>query len=213
VTAHIKESDFVLGAEQASGLPPVSLPEIAVVGRSNVGKSTFINRITGRTKLARTSSTPGQTRQLNLFRLRLELPERPERRLHLVDLPGFGYAKRSHKDREALQRLIVDYLTTREGVLAVALLNDCRRDPTRDDLAIRDLAFDAGAHLFVVVTKADKLGKNDLRKRLAAVAEGYSLEPSDLIVSGEKFDVTPFWERVEAVLESSLEASGPGESD
>lgn len=203
---HVKDASFVLGATDPAAVPTIEMvPEIAVVGRSNVGKSSLINRMTGRTKLARTSGTPGQTQQLNLFLLRYAVDDAPERRLHLVDLPGFGYAKLSHDRREALGRLIVEYLRTREDLAAVCLLNDCRRDPDRDEFAIRDLAFEAGAHLVVVLTKSDKLGKNERRKRVEEVARAYGLEAEDLVLTGEKMDPTPLWQRLHAITATGEE--------
>jgi GTP-binding protein len=176
---------FVAGASSLASLPETDLPEIAFVGRSNVGKSTLINRITGSKSLARTSSTPGRTQELNFFEAKLRL-ESSAMNFHLVDLPGFGYAKFSKKQRQYLSRLTVEYLSEREQLQAVCLLNDCRRTPGDDEIAIRNLAYDFDLHLLVVATKFDKLKQKEQKKCLINLAQAYGLEVPDLVVEGEK---------------------------
>ena len=180
-------ADFVGATEDiARGMPSEGLPEVAFVGRSNVGKSTLINRMTGRKKLARTSTTPGRTQQLNFFKCTLRCDSTPDTDLLLTDLPGFGYAKMSKEKREHLSEQIVNYISSRKELIAVCLLNDVRRLPEADELAIRDLAYAHDKRLLVVLTKIDKLKRSAQLKSIARVAEEYGLEPADMVASGEK---------------------------
>ena len=155
---NIEQVDFVKGATSLSQMPEDSLPEFAFVGRSNVGKSSLINRLLERKKLARTSSTPGKTQEINFFRV--------NSLFHIVDLPGFGYAKVSKRQREAWQRLIGTYLLGRPQLAAVFQLIDARHDPTALDRELMVLMAESPAEHVVLLTKGDKLSGN---KRGAAV--------------------------------------------
>jgi len=128
--------DFVWGATSAENLPPEKLNEVAFVGRSNAGKSSLVNALTGRKSLARVSQTPGATRQINFFNL--------ADRLMLVDLPGYGFAKRSKTEAEAWQEMIFSYLRRRARLRRVALLIDARRGVMDTDLAVMELLDRAG---------------------------------------------------------------------
>jgi GTP-binding protein len=180
------KADFVFGAHNMGQTPEEVLPEVAFVGRSNVGKSSLINRTLQRKALARTSSTPGHTQQINYYSVSVRDEEDGDHPLYFVDLPGYGYAKFSKARREVMSSLIVDYLQEREELGLVCLLNDSRRMPGEEELALRDLAFNAGRQLLVVLTKADKLKANDRKKQRAKLAAAYGLETSDLLLSGEK---------------------------
>jgi GTP-binding protein len=157
-----RECRFVAGAAAAAGLPPESLPEVAFAGRSNVGKSSLVNALTGRRMLARTSNTPGRTRQLNFFDL--------DGRLMLVDLPGYGYAEASKSAIKAWTRLIQDYLRGRASLRRVYLLLDARHGLKEADLPVMRLCDAAGLSFQAVLTKADKLNAGDLAATAAAVA-------------------------------------------
>lgn len=195
---NIHNAHFLFGAPSMQAIRPQKLPEIAVAGRSNVGKSTFINRIAGR-KLARVSGTPGATRELNFYRLEGAFSGE-KRDLCLVDMPGFGYAKLSHKEREAISRLAVRFLRDRQELQAVILLNDCRREPQADELAIQKVCAEEGIHCIIVLTKFDKLKQNEKMKRLKAVAQAYHLEKDDVLFTGEKISNDPLWARLQALL-------------
>jgi GTP-binding protein len=195
---HIKEAEFMFGAPSAEGIPKQKLSEVAVVGRSNVGKSTFLNRLTGR-KIARVSGNPGSTRELNFFNVRGALAER-EFTLALVDMPGFGYAKLPKSEREAIARSAVSYLRTREQLQAVILLNDCRRLPEEDELAVQRICGESGIHCLIVVTKMDALTKNERVRSLAGIARAYRLESQDLLFTGEGISCETVWERLLAVV-------------
>lgn len=145
-----------MGAASLTGLPPDELPEIAFAGRSNVGKSSLVNALTGRKTLARTSNTPGRTQQINFFNL--------GGRLMLVDLPGFGYARASKKDVNTWSELVRDYLRGRVGLRRVCLLVDSRRGPTRNDQETMDILDKAAVSYQVVLTKSDKVKAEALAK-------------------------------------------------
>ncbi len=140
--------DFVAGIASMDALPPSGLPEIAFAGRSNVGKSSLINALTGRRSLARTSRTPGRTRQLNFFDL--------GGRLMLVDLPGYGYARASKTDIAQWSRLVRNYLRGRAGLKRLCLLIDARHGLHDGDRALMTMLDEAGVAFQGVLTKADK---------------------------------------------------------
>lgn len=196
----LHDAEFVAGADKLTALPGLKLPEIAFIGRSNVGKSTLINRLTRRKALARTSSTPGRTQEINLFKTRLVRPDNPPQEIVLVDLPGFGYARFAKSKREELSRLTVEYIHSRRELEAVCLLNDCRRFPEAEELAIRDLAFQSDRLLLVVLTKLDKLKKSQRKKQIEKIAASYHLEPADLVLEGEKLGASKLIERVMLAL-------------
>ncbi|MDE2133152.1 MAG: YihA family ribosome biogenesis GTP-binding protein [Alphaproteobacteria bacterium] len=143
------ECDFVWGAGAIDSLPPQTLPEVAFVGRSNAGKSSLINALTGRNALARVSVTPGRTREINFFNL--------AERLMLVDLPGYGYAKASKSLAAEWQRLIFAYLRGRANLRRVVLLIDARRGAMEIDRAVMELLDAAAVSYCLALTKIDKL--------------------------------------------------------
>jgi GTP-binding protein len=194
----IRAAEFLFGAPSLETIRKQNLPEIAIIGRSNVGKSTFINRLTGR-KVARVSGNPGSTRELNFYQVSGSW-NGVDRALCLVDMPGFGFAKLSKQDREAISRLAVDFLRNRRHLRAVVLLNDCRRDPQDDELAIQAICADLGIPCVVILTKFDTLRQNDKPKALRNVAAGFNLDPSDLLYTGEKIAPDSIWERLLGVV-------------
>lgn len=169
----ILEAKFVAGAGIEGGsLPPPTFVEVAFAGRSNAGKSSLINTLVERKSLVRTSSTPGCTRQVNLF----EIAARDGLRLHLADLPGYGFAKRSKQEREEWAKLIEGYLRGRATLRCVVILFDVRRGIEEDDAELVAFARaprpGLGAlEVVLVATKLDKLSKSEQRSRLAAIAK------------------------------------------
>jgi len=155
------ECRFVWGARSIDGLPPQSLPETAFAGRSNVGKSSLINALTGRKTLARVSQTPGRTREINFFDL--------GGRLMLVDLPGYGYAKASKQLAAEWQNLIFAYLRGRANLKRVILLIDSRRGAMDVDRAVMELLDKSAVSYGVTLTKTDTLKPAALEERLAQV--------------------------------------------
>lgn len=154
--------DFVAGAATDSALPPDGLPEIAFAGRSNVGKSSLVNALTGRTTLARVSHRPGRTQQLNFFDL--------GGRLMLVDLPGYGFAEASKRDVERWSGLIRRYLRGRPSLRRTLLLIDARHGIKEPDRPIMQLLDEAAVSYQVVLTKTDKVKPDELAARVSAVA-------------------------------------------
>jgi len=154
--------EFVAGAATVDAIPPDTLPEFAFVGRSNVGKSSLINALTGRVALARVSQTPGRTRQINFFRL--------GEACLLVDLPGYGYAKISKTMAEEWQHLIFSYLRGRASLKRVVLLIDARRGVLDVDREVMTLLDRAAVSYLVVLTKTDKLKPAELAAASGGVA-------------------------------------------
>ena len=180
---------FVTSAAQPSGFPPPSLPEIAVVGRSNVGKSSLINALVGQTGLARTSRAPGRTRLINWFEV--------DARFHLVDLPGYGYAEVSQAMRDSWRPLIESYLAERKSLAGVLLLIDIRRGVQDEELDFAPWLAERAMPVVVALTKADKLPKNKrvLEVRRARQALGLGRDP--LLVSALGGDgIEPLWRAV-----------------
>src|SRR4029077_602401 len=153
--------------------PP--LPEIALLGRSNVGKSSLLNAVAGR-KLARISATPGKTRMLNVFEIS---------GAYLLDLPGYGYARASHTEREGF-RVLVESTLHRPGLSGVVWLLDIRHDLSEDDRAIRDLLSGIGVRTLAALTKGDKLPRNAGAKREAELAVDLELDDDQLLVTSAK---------------------------
>lgn len=156
------ECDFVWGTGAIDSLPPQTLPEVAFVGRSNAGKSSLINALTGRNSLARVSDTPGRTREINFFKL--------AERLILVDLPGYGYAKASKSLAAEWQRLIFAYLRGRANLRRVVLLIDARRGAMEIDRAVMELLDAAAVSYCLALTKIDKLAPPERTATLADAA-------------------------------------------
>jgi GTP-binding protein len=155
--------DFIWGASDVGNLPPASLPEIAFVGRSNAGKSSLINALTGRKTLARVSNTPGRTRQINFFKL--------GEALVLADLPGYGYAKASKSLADEWQALIFAYLRGRAALRRVILLVDARRGAMDTDRQAMGLLDQAAVSYVLALTKIDELSRSERTAAEAALAE------------------------------------------
>ncbi len=173
--------DFLAGIASIDALPPPGLPEIAFAGRSNVGKSTLINALTGRRSLARTSRTPGRTRQLNFFDL--------GGRLMLVDLPGYGYARASKTEIAQWNRLVRAYLRGRAGLKRLCLLIDARHGLHDSDRALMAMLDEAGVAFQGVLTKADKTSGTALqanRDRVRADLAGQVAAHPRLIVTSAR---------------------------
>jgi GTP-binding protein len=160
--------------ERAGGWRPESnLPEVALAGRSNVGKSALINRVLGRRAIARVSRSPGRTRQINFFRVNDQFV--------LADLPGYGYARVSRERREGWGPLIEDYLRYTPKLRGIVQLLDLRHDPTDDDVSILDLAANLRLPAVVVATKADKLSGAAAASRVDELAKELGLEETEII--------------------------------
>ena len=161
-----QQCDFVLGAADMGQVPVSELPEIGFAGRSNVGKSSLINALTGRNTLARTSNTPGRTRQVNFFDL--------GRRLMLADLPGYGYARAPKAEIAEWTALIEDYLRGRAGLRRVCLLVDARHGLKETDRQVMALLDQAAVTYQVVLTKCDKVKQGVLKDRVKTTLDELS---------------------------------------
>jgi GTP-binding protein len=173
--------DFFFAAQRLDQLPPPGLPEVAFAGRSNVGKSSIINALTGRKALARVSSEPGRTKQLNFFNL--------SNRLTLVDMPGYGYAKATIAVKEDWQGLMFDYLRGRTTLQRVVVLLDARIEIKDNDLAVMKMLDKAAALYRLVLTKADAVKPAQLAKKRAeveALARKHAAALTDIIVTSSE---------------------------
>ena len=155
----IKDAVFVISNSELSKCPTDAKPEFAFIGRSNVGKSSLINMLTGKKSLAKTSGTPGKTQLINHFLI--------DEKWYLVDLPGFGYAKASKSKRFQWEKFIEEYLTKRETLLNIFVLLDARLEPQQIDLEFMNWCGEKGLPFSMVFTKIDKLSSTALQKNLA----------------------------------------------
>ena len=174
----IKTAEFVTSLADYGPFEGRGLPQIAVVGKSNVGKSTMINRLCRRNQLARTSSTPGKTRLINIFLL--------NGNFHLVDLPGYGFAKVDKKEKQRWGTMMQDYFTQSEALKHVLCLVDIRHEPTADDMTMNRFLRETGIPFTVIATKADKISRGARSKNLAPICRALLVQPWEIICfSGE----------------------------
>lgn len=170
----IKNAEFIISAVGPKQYPTDQLPEIALAGRSNVGKSSLINKFINRKNLARTSSKPGKTQTLNYYRINNEF--------YFVDLPGYGFAQVSQSVKEKWSKFIDEYLTRRETLRGVIQLVDLRHPPTKDDIAMYDWLMHMHQDVLVVATKCDKISKGQWLKHVKQVREGLNADKSQQIL-------------------------------
>ena len=174
----IKSADFITSLAAYGDFPGRGLPQIAVVGKSNVGKSTLINRLCRRNKLARTSSTPGKTRLINIFLI--------NQAFHLIDLPGYGFAKVDKREKQRWGTMMQDYFTRAEELKHVLCLVDIRHEPTEDDRTMNRFLRQMDIPFTVVATKADKISRGARSRYLAPICRALSVQPWEIICfSGE----------------------------
>lgn len=178
----INKADFVISSANVSNCPNDNKPEYAFIGRSNVGKSSLINMLCNRKKLAKTSSTPGKTLLINHFIINDEW--------YLVDLPGYGYAKRSKSVQEKLDKMITSYILQREQLVNLFVLIDVRHDPMKVDVDFVNWLGTSGIPFSIVFTKADKLGvnkaKDNARKWMESLKEQWETLPPYFVTSSLK---------------------------
>ena len=191
----VTQAEIVISAVQQSQYPEDNLPEIVLLGRSNVGKSSFINTLIQRKGLARTSSQPGKTQTMNFYKI--------NDAFYFVDMPGYGYAKVSKKEREKWGVMIEEYLQKRENIVLVLLLVDSRHEPTEDDRLMYDWLTYYGLDPVIIATKADKISK--VRQKKAVDNIFNTLRPrkrSDVILfsAATKMGKDEAWEVIEGRL-------------
>lgn len=170
----IKKSEYAVSAVRASQYPRDNLPEIALAGRSNVGKSSLINALLHRKNLAHTSSRPGKTQTLNFYRVNDQF--------YLVDVPGYGYAKLSQKKRQAFGPMIEDYLETRANLKGLIILIDSRHAPTKNDVAMYNYAQYLNLPILVVCTKIDKVKASQSQQVKINLKKSFDLARSNVSV-------------------------------
>jgi len=171
MTVQISKAELIVSAAAPSQFPPEDLPEFALVGRSNVGKSSLINALLGRKGLARTSSQPGKTRLLNFYLINSSF--------YFVDLPGYGYARVSQTERKRWKEFIEKYLTARRQLRCVLQLIDVRHEPQENDRFMHAWLRECALPTVVVATKADKIARGRWQQHLAQVRRGLTLGPED----------------------------------
>ncbi|RAZ68597.1 ribosome biogenesis GTP-binding protein YihA/YsxC [Planococcus maitriensis] len=171
---NVNNVELVISAVRPEQYPETELPEFALAGRSNVGKSSFINKMIGRKSMARISSKPGKTQTLNFYKI--------EEDLFFVDVPGYGYAKVSKSEREAWGKMIETYITGREQLRAVVQIVDLRHPPSADDRMMYDFMKHYGIPCIIIATKADKIPKGKWDKHKKVVRETLDMEKGDPLI-------------------------------
>mgnify|MGYP000991941681 FL=1 len=184
-------ADILLSATNKSHYPQDDIPEVALAGRSNVGKSSFINTMLNRKNLARTSGKPGKTQLLNFFNI--------DDKLRFVDVPGYGYARVSKKEREKWGKMIEEYLTTRDNLRAVVSLVDLRHEPSADDVQMYEFLKYYEIPVILVATKADKIPRGKWNKHESMIKKKLDFDKSDTFIifsSVNKTGVEEAWESI-----------------
>lgn len=192
---NVKKAEIVMSAVSPAQYPDTGFPEIALAGRSNVGKSSFINTLLRRKNLARTSSQPGKTQTLNFYAINDSF--------YFVDVPGYGYAKVSKKERAKWGAMINEYLLEREELRAVVSLIDLRHEPTKEDIQMYDFLKYYELPVIVVATKADKVPKNKRNQHVAAIKKAISFDEQDDFIVFSSQDQTgkeEAWRAIESYL-------------
>lgn len=171
----INTAEILISGVSTEHYPKDRLPEIALAGRSNVGKSSFINRMIQRKSLVRTSSKPGKTQTLNFYKI--------NEAFYFVDVPGYGYAKVPQKERDKWGKMMEEYFQTRENLKVVVLITDIRHKPTKDDLQMYEYLKYLKIPVLIIATKLDKIAKNKQGSYLKRTKEIFNFDPNDDIVA------------------------------
>jgi len=191
----VAAAEFVVSAPNLKACPPLTHPEVAIAGRSNVGKSSLINHICNRRNLAKTSNTPGKTRLINFFHLALE-PGSVQ--LHLVDLPGYGYAKIDKASQEQWARALQEFLEWRP-LAGIIHLIDCRREPTALDKQMREWIVHQKIPAITILTKADKLSSSQLAQSRRRIVRSLQLEKEEPCLAASALKKTGARETLQAL--------------
>jgi GTP-binding protein len=168
----IKQAEFAGCYVDIKTLPPGEFPEVAMVGRSNVGKSSLINKIVNRKNLAKSSSTPGKTRTINYYHINGSW--------YMVDLPGYGYARVSKAEQEKWGKMIEKYLSERQQLRGVVQLVDIRHPPSDNDILMKEYLLGYSIPLLVVATKADKISRGARGKHIAVIRKSFKMQPDEV---------------------------------
>jgi len=170
----IKQASFITSLQTYAENPPIVLPQLAVIGKSNVGKSSLINALCGRRKLCKISATPGKTRLINIFLI--------NNAFHLVDLPGYGFAKVDKAEKQRWGEMMERYFKDSTLLKHALQLVDIRHDPTEDDIVMNRYLRDRGIPFTVVATKADKISRGARSKQLAPICRALLVQPWEIVV-------------------------------
>jgi GTP-binding protein len=190
----IKDSKFEISAVSPKQYPDGDFPEIVLVGKSNVGKSSFINTMLNRKALARTSNTPGKTRQINFYKVNNEF--------YFVDLPGYGYSQMSKKEKVDSGRFIEEYLVKGKNIRCIVLLLDIRHKPTQDDMLMYDFILKQNLPFIVITNKADKIAVTKVEGEVQRIKEILGISYSTIIPfsSERKIYTDKTWSEIEKYL-------------
>ncbi|MBQ4265992.1 MAG: YihA family ribosome biogenesis GTP-binding protein [Clostridia bacterium] len=169
----VKRADFITSMKEYGEFATKGAPEVAFAGKSNVGKSSMINKLTNRGKLARTSATPGKTRLINVFQINQEI--------NFIDLPGYGFAKVSKTEKESWGRMMQNYFATTEDLCHVFHLVDIRHEPTTEDKEMNLFLRQSGIPFTVIATKADKISRGARMKHIAPICRALAVQPWQVI--------------------------------
>jgi len=183
--AKLKNAKFTTSVADGKSYAGFGMPEIAVVGRSNVGKSSLINMLAGTKKLAKTSSTPGRTRLINLFEFEIST-ENASKKFVLVDLPGYGFAKAGYTEQNRWKDMIESYFNKTPHLKGVLLLVDSRIEPTMNDLIMFDYLFKNNISTTIIVTKADKLSRAEIARNKVQIAAKFKVGIENIFVSSSE---------------------------
>ena len=189
-------ADILLSATNKSHYPQDDIPEVALAGRSNVGKSSFINTMLNRKNLARTSGKPGKTQLLNFFNI--------DDKLRFVDVPGYGYARVSKKEREKWGKMIEEYLTSRENLRAVVSLVDLRHEPSADDVQMYEFLKYYEIPVILVATKADKIPRGKWNKHESMIKKKLDFDKTDTFIIFSSVNKTGVEEAWDAIFDYSF---------
>lgn len=192
----IRSSEIVVSAINKNQYPIEGLPEIALVGRSNVGKSSATNALLNRRNFARTSQTPGKTRTINFYKINEEF--------YFVDLPGYGYAKVSKSEKDKWGVIMERYLQDRDELCAIFLLVDIRHEPTNDDVMMYEWIKHFGYNCVVIATKADKISRGQYQKHISIIRKKLNLAKDEKVIplsSSKKTGVEDVWNEIIAQYE------------
>ena len=191
----VKNPKFEISAVGPKQYPSNNLPEIVLAGKSNVGKSSFINTMINRKNLARTSSEPGKTRQINFYNI--------DSKFYFVDLPGFGYSKMSHTEQEKVGKFIEEYLFSRKNISCIILLIDIRHKPSENDIMMFNYIRSIGAPHIVIANKADKIAPTKVDSYVEDLRNYLEANESDIILpfsSEKKVYTDTVWEELEKYI-------------
>ena len=190
----IKNPKFEISVMNKSQYPKNGLPEIVLAGKSNVGKSSFVNAMINRKSLARTSSAPGKTRQLNFYNM--------DDKFYFVDLPGYGYSQMSKAEQKKVGDSTETYLKSRKNINLIILLVDIRHKPSENDKMMMDFIKSTGKHYIVITSKADKIAKTKVQSYVDEIAK--ELDIADNLIfafsAENKLNVSDIWEVIEESL-------------